>query len=239
METLNIVSAGAARAVVEKLVRIRQQGEAGLVVNARFGAVQDMMACVMRNDAVDVVVLTDRLLHALADNGLVVAGSCHDLGAVGTGIAVRVGVAPPDVSSPQALREVLLACGSIFSPNPTTTSAGKVFLQALDQLGIQAQVVSRLVTCSSGHDAMAQLARSTGPADIGVMQITEIMASSELRLAGHLPGALQRHTVYSAAVATNSNVPDQALAFIQRLVCQKNELRCAGFAEVQAPTGTP
>ena len=104
MNTLNIVSAGAARAVVEKLVGILQQEDAGLVVHARYGAVQDMKACVMVQEAVDVVVLTDRLLHELADNSLVVAGSCHDLGAVGTGIAVRADTAPPDVSSPQRLR---------------------------------------------------------------------------------------------------------------------------------------
>ena len=237
MNTLNIVSAGAARAVVEKLVGILQQEDAGLVVHARYGAVQDMKACVMVQEAVDVVVLTDRLLHELADNSLVVAGSCHDLGAVGTGIAVRADTAPPDVSSPQRLRDVLLACGSVFVPNPATASAGKVFLQALDELGIQAQVLSRLIPCSSGHDAMAQLARSAGPTHIGVMQITEILASSDVRLAGPLPGALQRHTVYSAAVATHANSPDRALAFIQRLVSQKYELRAAGFGHAQVPTG--
>jgi molybdate transport system substrate-binding protein len=236
LNTLNVVSAGAARAVVEKLVGILQQEDAGLLVNARYGAVQDMKACVMTHQAVDVVVLTDRLLHELADNSLVVAASCHDLGAVGTGIAVRADTPPPDVSSPQRLTAALLACARIFVPHPATTSAGKVFLQALDELGIQAQVLSRLVPCSSGHDAMAQLARSTGPTDIGVMQITEILASKDLRLAGPLPGALQRHTVYSAAVATHAHSPDRALAFIQRLVSQKDELCAAGFGQAQAPT---
>lgn len=234
---MNIVSAGAARAVVEKLVGILQQEDAGLVVHARYGAVENMKACVMAHEAIDVVVLTDRLLHELADNSLVAADTCNDLGAVGTGIAVRASLPPPDVSSPQRLRDVLLACGSVFVPHPATTSAGKVFLQALDELGIQAQVLSRLIPCSSGHDAMAQLARSSGHTDIGVMQITEILASKDLRLAGPLPGALQRHTVYSAAVATHAHSPDRALAFIQRLVSQKDELRAAGFGQAQAPTG--
>ena len=216
---------------------ILQQEDAGLVVHARYGAVENMKACVMAHEAIDVVVLTDRLLHELADNSLVAADTCNDLGAVGTGIAVRASLPPPDVSSPQRLRDVLLACGSVFVPNPATATAGKVFLQALDELGIQAQVLSRLIPCSSGHDAMAQLARSSGHTDIGVMQITEILASKDLRLAGPLPGALQRHTVYSAAVATHAHSPDRALAFIQRLVSQKDELRAAGFGQAQAPTG--
>ena len=237
MNTLNIVSAGAARAVVEKLVGILQQEDAGLVVHARFGGVQDMKACVMAHEAVDVVVLTDRLLHELADNGLVVAATCHDLGAVGTGIAVRADQTPPDVSSPQRLCAALLACRNIFFPNPATTSAGKVFLQALDELDIHVQVLSRLIPCNSGHNAMAQLARSSGPTDIGVMQITEVLASSDLQLVGPLPGALQRHTVYSAAVAAHANSPDRALAFIQRLVSPKDELRAAGFGQARAPAG--
>ena len=124
-----------------------------------------------------------------------------------------------------------------FFPNPTTISAGKVFLQALDQLSIQAQVLSRLIPRSIGHDTMAQLARSTGPEYIGVLQITEIMDSSELRLAGHLPGALRRRTLYSAAVATNASSPEQALTLIKQLVSYKDFLRAAGFADAQAPAG--
>ena len=231
MEIFNVVSAGAARAVVARLLQSLQLEDAGLVVKARYGAVHAMKASVLAGEAADVVVLTDRLLDELLEKNLVLAGSCRDLGVVGTGIAVRVGLPPCDVGSPESLRAALLACSRVVCPDPATATAGKVLLQVLDQLGISSQILPRLQYCSSGHEAMAQLARGTGLHEIGVMQITEIIACADVLLAGPLPGELQNTIVYSAAVAARSASPERAQQFITRLTAQKDVLRAAGFGD--------
>ncbi|MES2946803.1 MAG: substrate-binding domain-containing protein [Pseudomonadota bacterium] len=238
METFNVVSAGAAQAVVVRLLQNLQLENAGLSVNTRYGAVQAMKACVVDGQAADVVVLTDSLIDELIEKNFILAGSRRDLGAVGTGIAVRAGLPLPDVGSAQALRAALLACSRVVCPDPATATAGKVLLQVLDQLGISAHMLPRLHCCSSGYEAMAQLACGTGPHEIGVMQMTEIIASPDVWLAGPLPGGLQATTVYSAAVAAQSASPERASQFIQRLTAQKDVLRAAGFGDCPVPAET-
>lgn len=235
----NVVSAGAAQAVVARLLQNLQLEEAGLSINTRYGAVQAMKAHVLAGEAADVVVLTDRLINELIEKNLILAGSRRDLGAVGTGIAVRAGLPLPDVSSPQTLRAALLACSRVVCPDPATATAGKVLLQVLDQLGISTQMLPRLDYCSSGYEAMAQLARGMGEHEIGVMQMTEIIASADVLLAGPLPGELQNTTVYSAGVAVQSASPERASQFIQRLMAEKDVLRAAGFADCPVHAETP
>lgn len=242
LETFNVVSAGAAQAVVARLLQNLQLEDAGLVVKARYGAVQAMKACVVAGEAADVVVLTDRLLDELLEKNLILAASRQDLGGVGTGIAVRAGLSGaslPDVGSPDALRAALLASSRVVCPDPAIATAGKVLLQVLEQLGISAQMLPRLQYCSSGYEAMAQLARGTGQHELGVMQMTEIIACPDVLLAGPLPGALQNTTVYSAAVAAQSASPGRALQFIERLTGQKDVLRAAGFGDCQPHLQTP
>ena len=242
METFNVVSAGAAQALVARLLQKLQFEDAGLVVKARFGAVQAMKACVLAGEAADVVILTDRLIDELFEKKLILVASRCDLGAVGTGIAVRVGLSGrslPDVGSAQALRAALLACNRVVCPDPAIATAGKVLLQVLEQLGISTQMLPRMQYCSSGYEAMAQLARGTAPHEIGVMQMTEIIASPAVLLAGPLPGELQNTTVYSAAVAAQSRSPERALHFIRRLIAEKDVLRAAGFGDCSGNAEMP
>ena len=237
MDILNIVSAGAAQAVVARVAR-RFEEDGACTVQARFGAVQSMNAIVRSGEAADVVVLTDGLIDELTGAQWLVPGTRRDLGSVGTGIAVRAGLPLPVISSADDLRQALLACDRVVCPDPAVATAGKALLQVLERLGIQNAMQHRLAYCRSGYEAMAELARGNGAHELGVMQITEIIAGEHdghgVRLVGALPAELQKWAVYSAALGTHSKTPARARAFIQALLEDRAALRAAGFGDCAA-----
>ena len=216
MATLNIFSAGAAQAAVTQIAE-KFQRESGNLINAAYGAVGAMKARVVAGEPADVIVLTAALIDELIQQGLVVPGSRVDLGKVGTGIAVRTGTPLPDVRNPQVLRGNLLAATKIVCPDPAVATAGKVVLNVLDRLDIAGQVRARLQYFPNGYAAMAHLAQSTGMLEMGITQITEIMANHGVTLAGPLPPELQNIAVYSVGLAAQSAHPERSKEFIRRL----------------------
>ena len=216
MAELRILSAGAAQAVVENIAAAYTP-ETGNGVKADFGAVGAMKARVTGGEAVDVIVLTGALIDELIAIGHVVAGSRSDLGKVGTGVAVRAGTPTLDVSSAQALRGSLLAASRIVCPDPATATAGKVVMQVLERLGIADQVKPRMQHFPNGYAAMEWLGDSRGSREIGITQITEILANKGVTYAGPLPGDLQTKTIYSAGLSARAAEPGAAREFIARL----------------------
>ena len=69
----------------------------------------------------------------------------------------------------------------------------------------------------NGYAAMAHLAQSSGMLEMGITQITEIMANRSVTLVGPLPPELQNIAVYSVGLATHSAHPERSKEFIRRL----------------------
>jgi len=216
MSEIRILSAGAAQAVIER-IGADYTRLTGIAVTGEFSAVGAIRERVMAGANADVIVLTGALIDELIVAGRIVAGTRADLGKVGTGVAVRAGRAPPDVSSAAELKARLLSAGKLVCPDPATATAGKVVLQVLDQLGISAELRPRMQFFPNGYAAMRWLSESPGASDIGITQITEIRANPGVTYAGPLPGELQVKTVYAAGLAAGAAEPARARAFIERL----------------------
>ncbi len=216
MAVVHILSAGAAQAVVENIAAAYTR-ETGNGVKADFGAVGAMKARVVAGETVDVIVLTGALIDELIASGHVAAGSRLDIGKVGTGVAVRAGTPVLAVSSAQALRGSLLAASRIVCPDPATATAGKVVMKVLERLGIAAKVQARMQFFPNGFAAMKWLAESRGTLEVGITQITEILANPGVNYVGPLPGDLQVKTAYSAGLAARAPNAEGAQAYIARL----------------------
>jgi len=230
MATLNILSAGAAQAVVENL-RAAFQIETGHVVQAEFGAVGAMKARLLSGVPADVVVLTAALIDELVASGDVVAGSRLDLGRVGTGIAVRAGTPLPDVSTSAALRGNILAASVVACPDPSVATAGKIVMRMMERLGIADAMGPRLRFFPNGYAAMNWVAASGGHNEMGITQVTEILPNQGVKYAGPLPDAFQAKAMYSAGLAARASPTAPARDFIARLTGRANRphLAAAGF----------
>jgi len=207
------------------------QRESGNLVSANYGAVGAMKARVAAGEPADVIILTAALIDELIQQGFVARGSRVDLGKVGTGIAVRAGTPLPDISDMRVLRGNMLAATRIVCPDPAVATAGKVVLSVLDQLGIADQVGPRLEYFPHGHAAMVNLAQSGGMLEMGMTQVTEIVANKGGTLVGPLPAELQNVAVYAVGLAARSAHPERSKEFIRRLTGfnAQTVLSAAGF----------
>ena len=91
-------------------------------------------------------------------------------------------------------------------------TSGPYIDKLFDRLGIAAEVRAMGVLCKTGRDVARAVA--SGRATLGLTQAAELIGVEGLAFAGFLPDALQLVTVYAAAVAADSKLPQAAAAFI-------------------------
>jgi len=227
---IRILSAGAAQAVVEAIAATYTR-KTGNEIKAEFSAVGAMKARVVAGEPVDIVILTGALIDELIVSGHVAPGSRGDLGKVGTGVAVRADTPLPDVSNERVLRGNLLTAAKLVCPDPATATAGKVVMRALERLDLADTMKPHLQFFPNGYAAMRYLAGSRAPYEVGITQITEILANPGVTYVGPLPGDLQTMTIYSAGLSARAAEPAAARDFIARLtgVAARAVLARAGY----------
>jgi molybdate transport system substrate-binding protein len=225
---IRLISGGAAQGLVEQL-KDRFLSESGCAVAASFGAVGTMKDKLLSGEPCDLVILTQALVDQLASQGHVVAGSESPLGVVRTGVAIKPGQPVPDVSTAASLKAALLAANGIYFPDPLKATAGIHFMKVLKALGIDEALASRLRPYPNGTTAMREMSQCDEAGLIGCTQVTEILYTPQVQLAGMLPPEFELATVYSAAVCSRTQEPRAAAEFIGLLAGSHAEaIRAAG-----------
>jgi molybdate transport system substrate-binding protein len=109
---VKVLSAGAVRAVVTEVSDVFAK-ETGHSVKGTFGTVGVVRGKLTAGEPADVVIATDVAIEELARQGLVVAGTRTDVARAGVGVGVREGAPRPDIATPEAFKQTLLAAKSI------------------------------------------------------------------------------------------------------------------------------
>jgi len=156
----------------------------------------------------DLAVLTAEVIDDLIARKAVVAGSRVDLARSGIGIAVRQGAARPDIATPEALKQALLAAKSVA--HSRTGLSGVYFPTVLARLGIADAMKAKIVIPDPGTPIGEVIAG--GGAELGVQQISELLPVAGIEIVGPLPAALQKITTFSAGVLTAAKDPGGAKA---------------------------
>lgn len=166
----------------------------------------------------DVIVLTDALIAELMASGHLRPGSAKNVGVVKTGVAVKSGDKPVDVSTPEKLKATLQAAKGIYFPDPIKATAGIHVMKVLKALGLDIELASKLHPFANGATAMKALAQAEaipgGSGLIGCTQITEIVYTEGVDLVAPLPNAFELATTYTAAVCANTTQPESAAALV-------------------------
>ena len=162
-----------------------------------------------RGEPADVLIMVGDALGKLIDQGKAVASTRVDLVRSPIGLCVRAGAPKPDIGTPDALRAALLKAKSIAYSD----SASGVYVQGqlFVRLGIEDEMKGK-ARMIPAEPVAAVVAR--GEAELGFQQISELLPVAGADLVGPIPADVQKITVFSAAVATNSQSPDAAKAFI-------------------------
>ena len=230
MKQLHILSGGAAQGLVTQL-RARFEAQSGCAIQGSFSAVGLMKDRLLAGEACDVLIVTQALVSQLTESGELAPGSARPIGVVKTGVAVKAGEPVPQVDSPDALKAALMAATGIYFPDPVKATAGIHFMKVLRSLGIDGEVSSRLRPYPNGATAMREMAQANEPGLIGCTQVTEILYTPGVQLAGDLPKVFELATVYTAAVCARAMQPRLAADLISLLISpEAAELRrCGGF----------
>ncbi|MGZ5278074.1 MAG: molybdate ABC transporter substrate-binding protein [Caldimonas sp.] len=230
---LQVLCAGAVQGLVRAL-QGRFHERTGSAIAGRFGAVGAMKEALMGGVPCDVLIVTDAMLRALQGNGAIEADTAAPIGCVRTGVAGRSGEPLPRIDSPAALQAALLAAPAIYLPDIDKSTAGAHVASVLDRLGIRAAMANKLAIFANGATAMHALAEEGAPGSVGSTQISEILYTPGLALAGALPDPFGLSTVYSAGVSKTASDPALAAAFIAMLCGPETvaERASAGFEDL-------
>lgn len=156
-------------------------------------------------------------IDGLVTGGRIAAPSAVTLALSGVGVSVRSGTPKPDISTPEKLKEALIAAKAIAYSDPAKGGASGVhFAKVADRLGIGDQVKAK-----AKHPEAAGLPGKfllDGSADLAIAQVPELLEVQGTDLVGPLPGDLQNITTFAGGVVSGAKQPDAAAAFLKFLL---------------------
>jgi molybdate transport system substrate-binding protein len=177
-----------------------------------LASTNQLLSRIRDGETADVLIATDAAIDELVKQGKVIAGSRVDLATSGIGVCVRSGAARPDVSSVAAFRRALLDAKSVAYT--LSGQSGVHFARLIEELGIAAEIKAKAKVITGG--LIGEVVAS-GEAELGVQQISEILAVPGVDLAGPLPHQLQRITRLAAGVFSGTRQAEAAQALIRFL----------------------
>ena len=212
---IRVLSVGAVQNAVTALADAFAK-ESGHQVSFTIGSPAVVMQKIKDGETFDAIIVSEPAMDRLDKEGIVNPESRVRLANTGLGVAVREGAPLPDLSTPEAFKQALLAAKSIVYGDPTLPNqsgekAEKILAKAglLDPIKPKTQIVP-------GQAASQELI-AKGEVELGLYNISEIPEGKGLKLAGPVPAPLQISTTYEGALLSDGSVPEAATAFIRFL----------------------
>jgi molybdate transport system substrate-binding protein len=213
---LRVLSSGSLKAALSQLAAEFQKSS-GNTATIEYGPAGAIVGRIAKDDAADVVIVSRSQLQKLESDGRVVKGSLVNIAGIALGVAIRKGAPKPDISNVEAFKRALLAARSIGYRDPVTGSTSGIYTAGLfEQLGIAQDLKPKLYLDRSEGDVPENvfLRVAQGEIEMQIGQITEIVISPGVDLAGPLPAEIQNTTDMAAGITTTSKAPDSARALI-------------------------
>jgi molybdate transport system substrate-binding protein len=220
---------GAVQSVVRPMVKTYEE-KSGNTVKFEFATAGAVAKRVADGETGDVVLTTNKALAALAKDGKVDGGSIKDLGSMGVGVAVKAGAPKPDIHDVDAFKKSMLAARSVMFANPAKGGQSGIHVaKVFAELGLDKALGSKIQLRDRGPDGLKEVA--TGDIEIGLGQISEILANKNVVLVGPLPPAIQGAVTFSGAVHAQAKDKATAKALIELLTSPeaKEKFKAVGF----------
>ncbi len=205
---IRALSGGAVQESVAAVVESfeKKTGHKVTVVYEPMGRLQQMLKA---GDKAELLFMTAAALDAAAKDGLALAAGRAALGRSMLGIGIRDGAPVPDISTPEAVKQLLANAGTITYIDPAFGTSGPHVVKMLEQMGIAEQMKPRTKTLQGGR--VAELV-ARGEADVAIHQIAEIVPVKGVRFVGPLPAAINLISTYYVATVANASAEARALA---------------------------
>ena len=164
----------------------------------------------------DAVIVSEPAMDRLDKEGIVNPESRVRLATTGIGVAVRAGAPAPNLATPDAFKQALLAAKSVVYGDPTLPNrSGEKAEQMLAKAGILDALKPKLRIVPGQAESQDLIAN--GEVEMGLYNLSEIPESRGLKIAGPVPAPLQLATTYEGALMSDGSVPQAAREFIRFL----------------------
>jgi molybdate transport system substrate-binding protein len=191
------------------------QSGTGHKVQVVFGTAPALRAKLNAGEQPDVLITLAAEIDEMAKHDKLAATE-REVARIKLGLAVRHGVARPDIATLNALKDTLLKADSIIHNN---LASGLLFAKQLERIGIADQVKSKIVVIK-GNTQLGELAKRNGT-DVAAGQLTQLLDSKDVQFVGPLPQEAQAETIYSAGALSTSKSLSAARAFLTYLAGPK------------------
>jgi molybdate transport system substrate-binding protein len=213
---IRVLSSGSMKSALSQLLSDFEKSS-GNTATIEYGPAGAIVGRIAKDDAADVVIVSRSQLQKLESNGKVVQGSLVNIAGISLGVAVRKGAPKPDIGNVEAFKQALLSARSIGYRDPITGSTSGIYTASLlERLGIAQDLKPKLHLDRSEGDVPENvfLGVAKGEVEMQIGQITEIVISPGVDLAGPLPAEIQNTTLMAAGIITTGKAPDAAKALI-------------------------
>ncbi|MFI5033866.1 MAG: molybdate ABC transporter substrate-binding protein [Reyranellales bacterium] len=140
------------------------------------------------------------------------AGPTVDIAHVGLGVAVHSGAPKPDIGTPEALKQALLAARTVATI--PASAAGAQVMKLFEKLGVASEVKAKLQAAANPVKLVEIMAG--GQAEIGIF-ITNVLTANGMDLVGPVPAELDYVLTYTSGIARDAAQPLIAKAFLDYL----------------------
>ncbi len=213
-QDLTLIAPGGMRCPVDRLLPAFEQ-KTGLKVKATIGAGGATHQQVVKGDQFDVPVVQPPYIDVI-QSGHVVRDTETPLASVAIVVAVRKGDRKPDISTPEAVRRMLLAAKAISYPDGAGGrggAAGVSFDATQVKLGIFEEMKPK-VKRVQGVSLMQLLLR--GDIDVAITFASEI-TDPGVEVVGPLPREISTPTELVGFVSSHTKAPEQARTLLRYL----------------------
>ena len=214
---IRVLSTTAMKMVFEEIAP-RFERETGHRLVVELGPSLQQEKRLGEGEAADAAIVTRGGAEALLASGKIVPGSLVDVARSSIGVCVAKGAPRPDIASAEAFKRAMLAATAVALSKPVGGGAsGAHMAKVFERLGITRAMQARSLYGAGGPAALAGLAVLRGEAEIGIQQMSELMAVSGIDIVGPLPAELQSLTMFTGAIPASASHAEAGRALLQFL----------------------
>jgi molybdate transport system substrate-binding protein len=220
---VTLLCAGALEGWMHEVIPMFQK-ISGHNVKPTFGVINAIAERVRKGDAADLAIVSPQQWEDLQKEGKLGPAVRVLIAKVGYGVFAKAGATKPDISTVEAFKRAFLSAQSIAVFDPSAVGPTPVYVTRLfDRLGISTDLrpkyryaLSGAIPGRSTAAALFDLV-AKGDAEIGLGQISEVLAAPGVELVGPVPADLQAFTTYATVIPATAKEPAAAKAFIDFL----------------------
>jgi molybdate transport system substrate-binding protein len=210
-QPIRVLASNGVKAVLDEL-RPQFERTVSRPLEIEYGLAAVLTQRIEANEPFDVAILTVEAIDGLTQKGRIAGGTRASLARVGVGVGIRAGAPKPDISTPEAMKQMLLSATSLaYAPNGASTV---YTTRMLERLGIAEEIKGKTMLQSSD---VSSVSVAQGRTQLFITLISEIVSAPGVELLGPLPQDFQGYVGFAAGTSATSNDKDAAAALIRFL----------------------